>query len=55
MIVGSARRRLRITQEGKKFLKEHLVQTRLLDVKGAVKAYNAAKGRKTMVVYRREA
>lgn len=55
LIAGSTRRRLRITQEGKKFLKGHLVQTRLLDVKEAVKAYNAAKGRKTMVVYRREA
>lgn len=55
LITGSPRRRLRVTQEGKKFLKEHLVRTRLLDVKGAVKAYNAAKERKTMVVYRREA
>lgn len=55
LIVGSSRRRLRISQEGKKFLKEHLVQTRLLDVKKAVKTYNAAKERKTMVIYRREA
>ena len=54
LIVGSTRRRPRITPEGKKFLKEHLVQTRLLDVKGAVKVYNASRERKTMVVYRKE-
>ena len=54
LIAGSTRRRLRITQEGKKFLKEHLVQPRLLDVKGAVKAYSAAKERKTLVIYQKE-
>ena len=55
LIAGSTRRRLKITAEGKKFLKGHLVQTRLLDVKEAVKAYNAAKERKTMVIYRSDA
>lgn len=54
LIVGSARRRLRITAEGKKFLDDHLVQARLLDVKEAVKAYNAAKERKALVVYRKD-
>lgn len=54
LIVGSTRRRLRITAEGKKFLDDHLIQARLLDVKEAVKAYSAAKGRKALVVYRKE-
>lgn len=52
LIVGSARGRVRITPEGKKFLQEHFVQPRLLNVKEAVKVYNAAKERKTMVVCR---
>ena len=40
--------------EGKKFLDDHLVHTRLLGVKEAVKAYNAAKERKALVVYRKD-
>ncbi len=55
LIIGSARRRPWITPEGKKFLREHVIEARLLNVKEAVKAYNAARERKTMVVYRREA
>ena len=55
LIVGSARRRPRITSEGKKFLREYGIEARLLNVTEAVKAYNAARERKAMVVCRREA
>ena len=55
LIVGSVRGRVQITSEAKKFLREYGIEARLLNVKEAVKAYNAATERKTLVVYRREA
>lgn len=54
LIVGCARLRPRITPEGKEFLREHAIEARLLNVREAVKVYNAAGERKTMVVCRRE-
>lgn len=55
LVVGCARTRPRITPGGKEFLREHAIEARLLNVQEAVKVYNAAGERKTMVVYRREA
>jgi len=54
LIVGSTRGRLRITSEGKKFLADHFIDTRLTDVKEALKAYNAVKERKALIIYRKE-
>lgn len=55
LIVGCAGGRPRITLDGKKFLREHAIEARLLNVQEAVKVYNAVGERKTMVIYRREA